>query len=202
MTYKLTLASTSSSRKALLSQIGVTFSCASPSADESVIATETPANRASRLATLKAKSIPSTQLNHWILGSDQVATCEGKLLRKPLTEENALQQLLTSRGKWVTFHTAFTLCGNDKIIEHSVESRVKFRADSTDAELRRYIELDEPLFCAGSFKTESLGPLIFDEIEASDPTAIQGLPLITLAKALRAIGINPLSNQRVSATTW
>ncbi|MEQ3697033.1 MAG: nucleoside triphosphate pyrophosphatase [Pseudomonadales bacterium] len=193
MTYKLTLASTSSSRKALLSQIRVTFTCESPCADESVIATEPPAHRASRLATLKAQSLPSRQLNHWILGSDQVATCEGELLRKPHTKENALQQLITSRGKWVTFHTAFTLCGNGKVIEHLSQSRVKFRADTTDAELRRYIQLDDPLFCAGSFKTESLGPLIFDEIEAGDPTAIQGLPLIAVARALRAIGINPLN---------
>ncbi|WP_298636982.1 nucleoside triphosphate pyrophosphatase [uncultured Umboniibacter sp.] len=194
MTYKLTLASTSFSRKALLSQIGVTFSCESPRTDETVIANEPPANRASRLATLKATSIPSAEEDHWILGSDQVATCEGELLRKPHTKEKALQQLLASRGKWVTFHTAFTLCSNGKVVEHLSESRVRFRADSSDSELRRYIQLDEPLLCAGSFKTESLGPLIFEEIEASDPTAIQGLPLIALARALRAIGINPLTN--------
>ncbi|RMA81082.1 Maf family protein [Umboniibacter marinipuniceus] len=192
MTYKLTLASTSSSRKALLAQIGVIFDCQSPAADESVITGEPPAQRAARLATLKANSIPSTEANHWILGSDQVATCNGKLLRKPLTKELALEQLQISRGNWVTFHTAFTLCGNGETLEHMVESRVRFRADTLDSELCRYIELDDPLYCAGSFKTESLGPLIFDQIDASDPTAIQGLPLITLARTLREIGINPL----------
>ena len=194
MTYKLTLASTSSSRRQLLQQIGLTFDCCSPDADETVIASETHRQRALRLSHLKATSITPMQPDHWILGSDQVASCDGQLLRKPLSKENALRQLQLSRGKWVNFYTAFTLHSQQTTFSELIEARLRFRADSTDAELMRYIDIDEPIYCAGSFKTESLGPLLFDEINASDPTSIQGLPLIAVARALRQLGINPLND--------
>jgi septum formation protein len=65
---------------------------------------------------------------------------------------------------------------------------VHFR-DLQDAEIQRYLEREQPLDCAGSFKCEGLGIALFTRIETRDPTALIGLPLIALAQILRDCGI-------------
>ena len=63
-------------------------------------------------------------------------------------------------------------------------------------EIERYIELDQPLDCAGSFKWESLGISLFKRLETEDPTALEGLPLIKLCELLRQAGISvPLASE-------
>jgi septum formation protein len=64
---------------------------------------------------------------------------------------------------------------------------VQFR-ELTEDEVRRYIALDKPMDCAGSFKTEAAGPMLMQSFLTQDPTAIIGLPLIALARLLRAAG--------------
>lgn len=60
----------------------------------------------------------------------------------------------------------------------------------TDAEVARYIEHDAPFDCAASYKIESLGSSLFDQIETEDFTAIMGLPLIELSRVLRDFGVS------------
>jgi septum formation protein len=66
-------------------------------------------------------------------------------------------------------------------------TEVAFRNLTSD-EIARYIDRENPLDAAGSFKAESLGIALFDRVETSDPTALIGLPLIALARMLRAMG--------------
>ena len=64
------------------------------------------------------------------------------------------------------------------------------------AEITRYVALDQPLDCAGSFKWESLGITLFEAIRTDDPTTLEGLPLIALGELLREAGIPlPLAAQ-------
>ena len=66
---------------------------------------------------------------------------------------------------------------------------------STD-EISRYVALDQPLDCAGSFKWESLGITLFEAMRTDDPTALEGLPLIALSELLREAGVSlPLAAQ-------
>ena len=60
--------------------------------------------------------------------------------------------------------------------------------DLSDAEILAYVEREQPLNCAGSFKSEGLGIALFSRVESQDPTALVGLPLIWLAGALRQAG--------------
>ena len=69
-----------------------------------------------------------------------------------------------------------------------IETRLLFRKLSRDS-ASRYVARDQPLDCAGSFKFESLGIVLFERVETSDPTAIQGLPLIWLSACLQIIGV-------------
>jgi septum formation protein len=69
---------------------------------------------------------------------------------------------------------------------------VQFRV-LTDAQIERYLRLEEPYDCAGSAKCETLGISLLDAIDSDDPTALVGLPLIRTARMLREAGIDPLA---------
>ena len=58
----------------------------------------------------------------------------------------------------------------------------------TDAEIERYLDLDAPYQCAGSFKAEAGGITLVERISGYDDTALLGLPLISLQKMLRNEG--------------
>ena len=92
--------------------------------------------------------------------------------------------------------TGLTLLSNTgQKWDEMVHSDVTLR-HLTPEEIKRYIELDYPLDCAGSFKWESLGISLFEQLETEDPTALEGLPLIKLCGLLRAAGLSvPLSSQ-------
>lgn len=191
MPFSIILASTSVYRKQLFERLRINFSVMDPAIDETPI-DEPPRERSRRLAIEKARAV-SPKVGEVAIGSDQVASLDTQILRKPTTRENAIEQLKASRGKTVIFYTSVAVATTDLLSCHTDECRVTFRSDLSDSEIQKYIELDDPLWCAGSFKCESLGPTLFEAIEGKDPTALEGLPLIALCKLLRKHGINPLS---------
>ena len=189
----LILASSSSYRQALLRRLQLPFTCESPDIDESPRAGETPVDLVRRLAREKAERIASRHTQAHVIGSDQVASVDGLALGKPGTAENALAQLSSCSGKTVVFETGLCLIspgGQTQVT--SVPTHVQFRQLESDL-LSRYVELDQPLDCAGSFKCESLGIVLFESLESKDPTALEGLPLIALSEMLRIAGIEPLA---------
>ena len=56
------------------------------------------------------------------------------------------------------------------------------------AAIERYVAADQPLDCAGAYKLESRGIVLFEKIESDDHTAVTGLPLIALVTILRELG--------------
>ena len=192
------LASTSRYRQHLLQRLGLRFSCLAPEVDEAIVVGEAPPARASRLARLKALSVGLEQCETptLVIGSDQVACIEDKILRKPGTVERAAAQLATCSGQRIRFWTAISLVSSTgQHWQGMVHSDVELR-HLTQREIERYIELDQPLDCAGSFKWESLGISLFKRLETEDPTALEGLPLIKLCDLLRQAGISvPLDSE-------
>jgi septum formation protein len=187
----LILASTSPYRRQLLARLGLPFEVRAPNVPEPAHPGETPDAMAARLAIAKARDVVATDAI--VIGSDQVASLEGRLLRKPGTADAALAQLLDCQGKTVVFATAVAIVAtrDGTVLEHVDRTEVRFRQLERRA-LERYVALERPLDCAGSFKSEGLGVALFEEIVSSDPTALIGLPLIWLADALRRIGVDPL----------
>ncbi|WP_040482072.1 Maf family protein [Luminiphilus syltensis] len=185
----LTLASTSRWRAALLRRLRLDFAIQSPQVDECLDPSSTPAENAERLATEKARSIDVT--GGLVIGSDQVAWCDGRYLGKPGTAEKAVDQLRYCAGKTMDFHTGLCLWipGKNECVTRVVPYRVHLRELST-AEIKAYIAADSPLDCAGSFRWESLGIALFRRLEGDDPTALEGLPLITLCQLLRGQGLS------------
>ena len=186
----LVLASGSAYRAEMLRRLPLPFEACASDIDETALPAEKPNARAARLATAKAQALGQRFPDRWILGSDQVAALGSVQLGKPGTFENARAQLRQMRGQTVDFWTALSLWhpSNQQLLQAMDHTRVKLRALS-DAEIDRYLQLESPLDCAGSFKVEGLGISLFETVESSDPTALIGLPLIALCERLRAIGV-------------
>jgi septum formation protein len=195
---RLVLASSSPYRASLLARLGVDFATESPGIDEAVIAGELPPARALRLAHAKADAVATRLPDTWILGSDQVAVCAGRIYDKPGDAHGAREQLRASSGQAVEFHTAVVLLrGRPQAVHEHVDfTLVRFRS-LADLEIARYVEIDRPFDCAGGFRSEGLGATLFQSIETCDPAALVGLPIIWVAQALRAAGLDPLTPSQV-----
>ncbi|MEX0733377.1 MAG: nucleoside triphosphate pyrophosphatase [Steroidobacteraceae bacterium] len=194
MTTRLYLASTSRYRQALLGRLGLAFATEAPGVDETEVAGEAPRERALRLARAKAAAVSARHPDVWVLGSDQVAVCAGRIHDKPGNARRCLEQLRASSGSSVEFHTAAVLLRGrpHATSEHVDLTVVRFRA-LTETEITRYVEIDRPFDCAGGFRSEGLGTTLFEAIDTHDPAAIVGLPLIWVANALRGAGLDPLA---------
>ena len=190
---EIILASSSQTRKDLMNRLGLTYRCISPDIDESPRGETHADDLAKRLASEKAQVIAKEHPNAIVIGSDQVAWREHapqEFIGKPLTVEKAIQQLKANSGQNVYFSTALSVqhlaSGFEQtLVEHY---HVKFR-ELTLVEIHRYIEVDQPLHCAGSFKCESLGISLFEQMIGQDQTTLMGMPMIQLCGMLRKLGI-------------
>jgi septum formation protein len=198
----LVLASGSQYRAELLSRLGMEFRTFSPNIDESAFPGERPDLLAQRLADAKALAVmrmlskpdgstltQAQSKTTLIIASDQVASVNKQLLGKPLTAQKACEQLKCMSGKSVQFHTSLHLLNVQSGSSFtSLDTSVATLRTLDKATISRYVSLDNPLDCAGSFKVESLGISLFESIDSSDPTALIGLPMISLCKGLRHFG--------------
>ncbi|QEA12191.1 Maf family nucleotide pyrophosphatase [Comamonas flocculans] len=186
----LVLASTSRYRRELLQRLRLDFTVAAPEVDETPGVGEAPAALALRLARAKAQAVAARQPQALVIGSDQVADLAGEPLGKPGTHERAVRQLQRMSGQTVVFHTAAALaCQARGLLQTDLASvRVRFRALQAD-EIERYLRAETPYDCAGSAKSEGLGIALLEAIDSDDPTALVGLPLIRVARLLRAAGL-------------
>ncbi len=185
----LILASTSRYRAALLERLGIPFTASNPQVDEVEVPGETPRGRAFRLAVAKAEAVARQHPHAVVIGGDQVPAASTTILHKPGNAANCREQLKLLSGSTAEFYTACTLrCIETGVkMSHVDTTAVKFRP-LTDVEIDRYIQREQPFDCAGGFKSEALGIVLFERIDCEDPTAIVGLPLIWLANALRGVG--------------
>lgn len=191
---RLILASSSRYRHELLSRLQLPFEVMIPDIDETPLTSETPTMTALRLARSKAQAVATLAPGSLVIGSDQIATLDGLQIGKPGNHENAFLQLKKMRGRRVIFHTALCLLDDrqntpEKQIQiQNIQTFVTFR-DLPDNELSAYLHIERPYDCAGSAKNEGLGITIIEKIESTDPTALTGLPLITLTTMLRRAGV-------------
>jgi len=190
----LILASTSPYRRSLLQRLQIPFSCLTPDTDETARPKEAPKALVSRLALAKAKSVSGDNKAAIVIGSDQLATLNGQIMGKPGHHEAAAAQLRACSGREVQFYTGLAVvCENSGFQQVHVEPfSVHFRVLS-DSQIENYLKREQPYDCAGSFKCEGLGIALFAKLKGDDPTALEGLPLISLVNMLELAGINPLN---------
>jgi len=183
------LASSSPYRRGLLDRFLSEFEAVSPDLPEDNDQGLEPQALASHLARSKAEAVSAQARDALIIGADQLAVLDGAVLGKPGNHQKAVEQLLTASGKSATFLTA--VCMLDPVthtrFEHVDTTTVHFREfDRRLAEA--YLRLDEPYDCAGSFKLEGAGFVLFESVQTDDPTALIGLPMIWIADRLLQLG--------------
>lgn len=192
-THKIILASSSQTRKDLMDRLRIDYLSIVPDIDESPRGESHADDLAMRLALEKAKYIAEQHPDAIVIGSDQVAWREGApdiFIGKPLSAEKAVKQLQANSDKIVYFSTALSVqhqvSGFEQtLVEHY---KVKFRKLSLP-EIERYVEIEQPLHCAGSFKCESLGISLFEEMIGHDQTTLMGMPMIQLCSILRQLDV-------------
>ncbi len=187
------LASTSTYRRRLLARLEINFRCVPAEIEEEHLFGEAPAQMALRLARLKARSVAERYPGAVVIGSDQVGSVDGCILGKPGNFDRAADQLRSSSGRNVEFHTAVALVCLDRDLErfHVEPFTVRFRPLS-DTQIESYLTREQPFDCAGSFKVEGLGICLFEGMTGNDPTSLEGLPLIKLTQLFAEMGMDIL----------
>ncbi len=187
---RLILGSSSPHRKLLLARFGVPFEVAVPDIDESPLPNEAPEALVDRLAIAKTLTVTERHPDAIVIGSDQVAVLDGQIYGKPHTHERAFQQLSRASGRTVRFLTAVCVSAPSMGVVGcvTVPTDVRFRELAAE-EINRYLAQESVLACAGSFQSEGLGISLCESMHSEDPTALVGLPLITVRRLLSLAGL-------------
>ena len=186
----LVLASTSRYRRALLERLGLVHEAVAHRCDEDAYkdGSLAPDELARTLARAKAESVRSMHLDSFVIGSDQLLNLDGAVLGKPGTKERANAQLAMLSGRTHRLVTALAVITPDgSLHEHLEVHHMRMRTLRAE-EIERYVDVDEPLDCAGSYRIERLGIALFERIDGHDFTAIEGMPLLALSNLLRREG--------------
>jgi MAF protein len=190
---KLILASSSIHRRKLLKQLKLPFTVVKPNIDESRKKSEPINQFVKRLSKEKAMKIALDHKDSIVIGSDEVAVCNNKVLGKPLTIKNAKKQLKLISGQNVVFKTGICVVSIDdrKIFSSVVNYNITMRT-LDDRQIENYIKKEDMLKCAGSIRIEGLAIGLIEKTSGSDPTSIIGLPLIKLSSYLEKMGYKVL----------
>lgn len=189
----LVLASSSPFRREILDKLGLPYRCKTPDIDETPQPGELPEVLVERLAREKAMAVAGWFPDALIIGSDQVAVLDGEIIGKPGTFDRALAQLESFSGRHLTFLTSLALYNTTtgQCQSEVVPYEVHFRALNRSM-IEQYLKREQPFNCAGSFKSEGLGIVLFEKLSGEDPNTLIGLPLIRLVRMLEAEGVEVL----------
>jgi len=184
------LASTSPFRRELLTRLGLPFDCVPPEVNETPFPGETSKELVRRLSEEKAQAVAKRYADAFVIGSDQVAVLDHQIIGKPGDHARAVAQLRAASGRRVEFLTGLCLLNRARnyIRVEVVPFTVIFRT-LTDDFIERYLRREQPYHCAGSFRSEGLGVVLFERLEGEDPTALIGLPLIRLVRMFEEAGV-------------
>ena len=184
---ELILASTSPYRQELLQRLQISFRVEASAVDETPLPGEAPEALVCRLAEAKAQAVARRNPQATVIGADQMAVCGTRILGKPGNAERAVEQLEWMQGQAVEFLNGIAIVAASGTEILLVPYRIVLRP-LTRMEIERYVERDQPLDCAGSFRSEGLGISLVERMEGEDPHALMGLPLIALCRVLRKLG--------------
>ena len=193
-TMKVILASSSVFRKQLLSKLRIPFKCISPDIDESRKKGESVPNYVKRLSIQKASKVAETNAGCIVIGSDEVADLNNKILGKPITKTNAVKQLKMVSGNKVVFRTGLCVMQSDsKKYYSSVNNYTIYFKHLDNKLIKSYLDTDDVLRCAASIRIEGTAINLVKSMSGKDPSSIMGLPLLKVIEYLNKFGVRALS---------
>ena len=127
-----------------------------------------------------------------VIGADTFVVLNNKLLGKPKSEVDARKMLTSLSGKRVDILTGLTIIdvASGKKVSITDVTKVYLKKLSP-SEINNYIASGEPMDKAGAFAIQELGAVLIKRIEG-DFMGSLGLPLFTLAKELKKLGVEVL----------
>ena len=193
-TMRVILASSSVFRKQLLSKLRIPFKCISPDIDESRQKGESVTSYVKRLSINKALKVAESHAGSIVIGSDEVADLNNKILGKPLKKSNAVKQLRMISGNKVIFRTGLCVMNSDsKKYLSSVNNYTIYFKHLDDKLIKSYLEADDVLKCAASIRIEGAAINLVKSMNGKDPSSIMGLPLLKVIEYLEKFGVQILT---------
>ncbi len=185
---ELVLASTSQSRRALVTGLGMPFRAETPGVEEIVPPGTTTRAAVAMLAERKARAVLSRWPTALVIGSDQLVDLDGKALGKPIDAKAARKQLEALNGRTHEILTGVCVIGPAYFAcDVDVARLTLFKLHSD--EIDRYVRLGEWEGCAGAYRIEGRGQALFSAVDG-DRTSVQGLPMPLLTRLLREAGLS------------
>ncbi len=193
----LLLASTSSHRRALLQQVGLSHRAVAPALDEESIQADSPAELAQARSEAKGLSLSYSGEIYIAIAADQVLDFNGVAYGKADNRREARERLRLFAGRSHLLRSAYTLvlykASGAKILKSRVINAKMTMRDLSESEIEAYLDSKEWEGCAGCYQYENRGIHLFSSLEGDMSTVI-GLPLPSLLSDLRTLGINVLEN--------
>jgi septum formation protein len=185
MAKNIILASNSPRRKQLLKMAGIRFTVLPSDVPEMVPEFVTDEKRAQFLAELKASYTSVFHPKDIIIGADTTVICEGRLMGKPATREEAKEMLRFLSGKVHTVYTGVCLIWSDEEDAEcfSSETKVEFYP-LTEKQIEEYVASGEPMDKAGAYGIQGLGSTLVKRIEGDYYTVV-GLPIAEVVRRLK-----------------
>lgn len=181
---QLILASGSPRRRELLGLFGIPFVIRAADIDETMDKNKAPFDEVARVSRLKAMAVPQEQ-NDIVIAADTIVVCEGRVLGKPHSREEALSMLRLLSGRDHQVMTGCTVVRGEKYETFTEVTDLHFRP-LTDTEIARYVDSGEPMDKAGAYGIQG-GAALFCEKIVGDYYNVMGLPVCRLGQVLRKI---------------
>ena len=191
------LASGSQSRRVMLEDAGIHFSVISSNVDEDLLKKEMDGfpfeDQVVKLAAAKASEVSINNLNHLVIGGDQMCIFQNKVFDKPGSQEKAIENLKLLSGTTHYQYSGVCLYKDGRSLWEYYEVVELNMHSLTEEEIINYVKAENPINAAGAYKFESLGCNLFSSVDGSSYT-IRGMPLLPLLKTLREMKIISLEN--------
>ncbi len=181
---QLILASGSPRRKELLSLFHIPFTVVPADVDETMDPAKAPCDEVARLSAKKARAV-KREPDDVVIAADTIVVCEGKVLGKPKSEENAYHMLSLLSGRDHQVMTGCTVLRGEKCETFTEVTDLHFRTLS-EREIRAYIASGEPMDKAGAYGIQG-GAALFCRRMEGDYYNVMGLPVCRLWQTLQSI---------------
>ena len=191
---QLILASASPRRQELLKLFGVPFTVRVADIAETMDLTKSPFDEVGRVSRMKALAIPRAA-GDVVIAADTIVVCEGRVLGKPHSEDEAHEMLRLLSGRDHQVMTGCPILRADVCETFTEVTDLHFR-HLRDCEISRYVASGEPMDKAGSYGIQG-GAALFCERMVGDYYNVMGLPVCRLGETLRKIVPELMEEQNV-----
>ena len=178
---ELILASQSPRRRELLGLFRLPFVIRVADIDETMDETASAYEEVARVSREKALAVSRGQ-DDVVIAADTIVVCQGKVLGKPHSPEEAVQMLSLLSGRDHQVMTGMTVLRGEKVISCTEVTDIHFR-ELSEKEISAYVATGEPMDKAGAYGIQG-GAALFAEKMVGDYYNVMGLPVCKLRQVL------------------